>query len=106
MKYLNTSLDNQHSHIQSFLNFLLLPVVFLCFSGKVVEETWRFLLTGGIALDNPHKNPFPEWLPEKAWGEIVRASSLPGLGDFMSKCSTYAAGLLTLLGNSTSEVET
>lgn len=41
---------------------------------------WRFLLTGGIALDNPHANPAPEWLSDKSWSEIVRASKLPNLG--------------------------
>lgn len=37
---------------------------------------WRFLLTGGVALDNPHPNPFPQWLGDKSWGEVVRASEL------------------------------
>eukprot|EP00118_Oscarella_pearsei_P019988 m.215265 g.215265 ORF g.215265 m.215265 type:complete len:3605 (+) comp39831_c0_seq13:113-10927(+) len=46
---------------------------------KVSDEHWRFLLTGGVALDNPHSNPQSEWLTEKSWGEIVRASRLPGL---------------------------
>lgn len=49
------------------------------------DETWRFLLTGGVALENPHPNPCPDWLPEKAWGEVVRASALPGLTGFMGK---------------------
>lgn len=53
-------------------------------SGKIDEDVWRFLLTGGVALDNPHPNPAPEWLTEKSWAEIVRASNLPGLKDFMS----------------------
>ncbi len=44
--------------------------------GEVKEEVWRFLLTGGVALDNPHPNPFPQWLGDKSWGEIVRASEL------------------------------
>ena len=47
--------------------------------GEVVEDVWRFLLTGGVALDNPHPNPFPQWLSEKSWGEVVRASELPKL---------------------------
>lgn len=58
--------------------------VYLCFlyvacRGEVEEEVWRFLLTGGVALDNPHPNPFPQWLGEKSWGEIVRASELAHL---------------------------
>ncbi len=40
---------------------------------------WRFLLTGGVALENPHPNPFPHWLSEKSWGEVVRASDLPSM---------------------------
>ncbi|XP_064624417.1 dynein axonemal heavy chain 3-like [Lineus longissimus] len=47
--------------------------------GKIDDEMWRFLLTGGVALDNPHPNPAPEWLQEKSWSEIVRASSLNNL---------------------------
>jgi dynein heavy chain len=35
------------------------------------------MLTGGVALENPHANPAPDWLSEKSWGEIVRASLLP-----------------------------
>ena len=44
--------------------------------GEVDEDTWRFLLTGGVALENPHPNPFPQWLSDKSWGEIVRVSDL------------------------------
>jgi dynein heavy chain, axonemal len=34
-----------------------------------------FFLTGGVALDNPHSNPASEWLSDKSWNEIVRASA-------------------------------
>ncbi|XP_030596674.1 dynein heavy chain 3, axonemal isoform X2 [Archocentrus centrarchus] len=61
---------------------LLLTVGILQGKNKVDDQVWRFLLTGGIALDNPYPNPAPEWLSEKSWSEIVRASKLPNLNRF------------------------
>lgn len=57
------------------MNLVLMFVVL--FQDKVNEDHFVFLLTGGVALDNPYPNPAPEWLTEKSWNEIVRASSLP-----------------------------
>ncbi|XP_012937339.1 dynein heavy chain 3, axonemal [Aplysia californica] len=51
--------------------------------GRVDEATWRFLLTGGVALENPIPNPASSWLSDKAWSEIVRASNLNNLNGFM-----------------------
>lgn len=45
---------------------------------KVIEDHLIFLLTGGVALDNPHPNPAPIWLTDKSWNEIVCASDLQG----------------------------
>uniref|UniRef100_A0A8D3C4I0 AAA+ ATPase domain-containing protein n=1 Tax=Scophthalmus maximus TaxID=52904 RepID=A0A8D3C4I0_SCOMX len=60
---------------------LLLTVGIMQGKDQVDDQVWRFLLTGGIALDNPYPNPAPEWLSEKSWSEIVRASKLPNLKD-------------------------
>nr|XP_036848129.1 dynein heavy chain 3, axonemal [Manis javanica] len=62
---------------------LLLTVGILKEKKLINEEIWYFLLTGGIALDNPFPNPAPEWLSEKAWAEVVRASALPKLKGLM-----------------------
>lgn len=47
--------------------------------GDMDETLLSFFLTGGVGLDNPHQNPAPEWLTEKSWNEIVRASELKPL---------------------------
>ncbi len=52
--------------------------------GDVDDNVWRFLLTGGVGLDNPYPNPAPDWLNDKSWGEIVRASELTNLRGLMA----------------------
>ena len=62
---------------------LLLTIGIMKEKKQINEEIWYFLLTGGIALDNPFPNPVSEWLSEKAWAEVVRASALPNLKGLM-----------------------
>ncbi|XP_043195463.1 dynein axonemal heavy chain 7-like [Amphibalanus amphitrite] len=55
---------------------MLLAINLLRARGELDEAEWLFLLTGGVGLDNPHKNPAP-WLPPKNWDELCRLSQLP-----------------------------
>ena len=57
----------------------ILCIGLLKMKGEIEEDSWRFLLTGGVALENPNPNPFPQWLSDKSWGEVVRASELKSL---------------------------
>uniref|UniRef100_A0A8C3V7F3 Dynein axonemal heavy chain 3 n=1 Tax=Catharus ustulatus TaxID=91951 RepID=A0A8C3V7F3_CATUS len=61
----------------------LLTVGIMKGNGEIDDAVWRFLLTGGVALDNPHPNPAPDWLSNKSWAEIVRASCLTNLQGLM-----------------------
>ncbi|XP_050297987.1 dynein axonemal heavy chain 3 [Anthonomus grandis grandis] len=66
----------------------VLTVGILRSQGLIDEDVWGFLITGGVALDNPYKNPAPEWLSEKSWSEIVRASLLTGLAGLRESVQT------------------
>ncbi|XP_065540385.1 dynein axonemal heavy chain 3 [Lathamus discolor] len=62
---------------------LLLTIGIMKGKDQIDDEVWHFLLTGGVALGNPHPNPAPDWLSEKSWAELVRASSLTNLHGLM-----------------------
>jgi len=67
------SLLERHKLLFSFL----LCVQIAKGRGEIDDNIWRFLLTGGVGLDNPYPNPASEWLNDKSWSEIVRASDIP-----------------------------
>ena len=68
--------------IQTAFSSRILKHLYLC-RGNVDDLEWRFLLTGGVALENPFPNPAPLWLPDKSWAEIVRCSDLPAFKGFL-----------------------
>ena len=59
--------------------------------GFMEEEEWRFLLTGGVGLDNPNRNPY-SWMPIKAWDEITRLSDMKPFAGLRQHVAANEAG--------------
>uniref|UniRef100_H2Y7L6 Dynein axonemal heavy chain 7 n=1 Tax=Ciona savignyi TaxID=51511 RepID=H2Y7L6_CIOSA len=67
---------------------ILLCVNLLRHEGIVDDNDWRFLLTGGVGLDNPHSNP-ATWLPTKSWDELCRLDNLNHFQGIRKKFPAY-----------------
>lgn len=72
------------------LSFLLCYRL-LEFKKIVLPDYFRFLLTGGVALDDkyPEMPTKCAWLSMKAWGEICRLSGMPGFEKFYQSFYDY-----------------
>ncbi|GBG33042.1 Dynein heavy chain 7, axonemal [Hondaea fermentalgiana] len=70
----------------------LLCVRILFGRNEINGQEWLFLLTGGVATDNPYPNPCPEWLGEKGWGEICRLADLPAFSGLRESMAAFKSG--------------
>lgn len=84
---------------------LLLTIGILREKQQIDEAVWYFLLTGGVALDNPFPNPAPDWLSEKAWAEVVLASALPQLRGLMEHVQQYPHAWKVIYDSASPHVE-
>ncbi|XP_072203968.1 dynein axonemal heavy chain 1 [Excalfactoria chinensis] len=49
--------------------------------GRIDMDEWRFLLSGGTVKEL-QENPAPDWLNERAWGDILALSNLKNFSGF------------------------
>ena len=66
----------------------MLTVRIMQSKGLVDGVEWMFMLTGGIAMDNPFPNPCAKWLSEKSWGEVCRLNEIKGYQGLKGSFST------------------
>ncbi|XP_077070519.1 dynein axonemal heavy chain 12 [Siphateles boraxobius] len=72
----------------------------LLLAKKEIEYSeFIFLLTGGVGLQNNVSNPDPNWLPDKSWDEICRASDLPALQGLKESFTKSPESFLTIYDN-------
>ena len=74
-------------------------IFYFFYRNEIDDQEWRFLLTGGVALENPFPNPASSWLQDKSWAEIVRASELPALKGLMDHVKANVSDRNTTLSS-------
>uniref|UniRef100_A0A8C2YBK7 Dynein axonemal heavy chain 1 n=1 Tax=Coturnix japonica TaxID=93934 RepID=A0A8C2YBK7_COTJA len=62
--------------------------------GRIDMDEWRYLLSGGTVKE-VQENPAPDWLNERAWGDILALSNLKNFsgfaGDFAANLESFRA---------------
>tara|TARA_B100001250_G_scaffold412602_1_gene444279 strand:- start:1784 stop:3040 length:1257 start_codon:yes stop_codon:yes gene_type:complete len=99
-----TRLDNLYNHFiyslyknicrsllekDKLLFSFVLTIRILQGKNELDDAEWLFFLTGGVSLDNPHKNPAQDWLAPKLWNEICLLDAIPafrGLREHVDRC--------------------
>ncbi|XP_075795609.1 dynein axonemal heavy chain 1 isoform X2 [Pelodiscus sinensis] len=71
------SLFEKHKLMFAFL----LCVRIMMNEGKINMDEWRYLLSGGT-VKTMRENPAPEWLYERAWGDILALTNLRNFSSF------------------------
>jgi dynein heavy chain, axonemal len=60
------------------------------YNKEISSEHFRFLLTGGVALDDKLPDiPHSTWITAKMWGEVYRLSQLNGFTEFYKSFYEY-----------------
>ena len=52
-----------------------------------LQDEWRYLLAGGTHKPKDLPNPAPDWMSERAWGDIL---SLPALKKFTTFADSFS----------------
>jgi dynein heavy chain len=78
------SLFEKHKLLFSFLMFVRLQLAY----DKLPMDEYRFLLTGGVSMEDPPKCP-QDWVPARCWSELFKLNLAGGVFD---KCHMKFAG--------------
>ena len=84
---------------------LILCINLLKHNKQVSEDNWRFLLTGGVGLDNPYPNPSESWLPKQSWDEFCRLNDMPSFGNIHNSFKSLEVGWKKIYDSNVSHLE-